>query len=81
MAPDGDAQPIEILQDGQPLERDDAGEDVRYSASGQSIVPVETPRMYNLVRNAEIGQHLLQLVTRQPGLECFAFTFVTCAAG
>jgi len=36
--------------------------------------------MYNLVRNAEMGQKLLQLVTRQAGLECFAFTFVTCVA-
>lgn len=93
MAPDGDAadtaagasppQPaprtIEVLQDGLPLEREDAGEDVRYAASGASVIEIATPRMYNLVRNARIGQHLLQLVAHEPGLECFAFTFVTCA--
>ena len=81
MAPNGEAQTVEVLQDGQPVERGDAGEDVRYTESGESVVQVATPRMYNLVRNARIGQHLLQLVTRRAGLECFAFTFVTCTAG
>ncbi len=80
MAPNGQAQAVEVLQDGSPLRTEDAGEDVRYTESGQSVVRVDMPRMYNLVRNAEIGQHLLQLVTRDEGLECFAFTFVTCAA-
>lgn len=56
------------------------GEDVRYTDTGQSYVTVETPRMYNLVKNEELGQHLLQVVAREAGLECFAFTFVSCAA-
>ena len=88
MAPAGGASPttpsaqtVEVLQNGQPLRREDAGEDINYHSSGQSIVRVETPRMYNLVRNAGIGQDLLQLVMRQAGLECFAFTFVSCVAG
>jgi len=80
MAPNGQAQTVELLHDGRPIEQKDAGEDVRYTAAGESFVPVDFPRMYNLVRNAEIGQHLLQLVTRGTGLECFAFTFVSCAA-
>ncbi len=81
MAPNGEAQTVEVLQDGQPVEHGDAGEDVRYTESGDSVVQVAAPRMYNLVRNARIGQHLLQLVTRRAGLECFALTFVTCTAG
>jgi len=81
MAPNSRTQTVEVLQDGQPLRNDDAGEDVLRTDSGQSIVLVDMPRMYNLVRNAQMGQHLLQLVTREEGLECFAFTFVTCAAG
>lgn len=81
MAPNGRAQMAEVLQDGRPLPSEDAGEDVSHTESGQSIVQIDVPRMYNLVRNAQMGQHLLQLVTREDGLECFAFTFVTCAAG
>ncbi len=81
MALNSQAQTVEVLQDGRPLPTEDAGEDVCYTESGRSVVRVDVPRMYNLVRNPEIGQHLLQLVTRDEGLECFAFTFVTCAAG
>ena len=79
MAPNGDSQTVEILQNGEPLGRPDAGEDVRYAPSGKSIIIVDTPRMYNLVRNHEFGQNLLQLGANQAGLECFAFTFTTCA--
>jgi thiol-disulfide isomerase/thioredoxin len=77
---DSGAHTVELLQDGKPLAREDAGEDVRYTPSGESIVPVDTPRMYSLVRNTDIGQHLLQLVTHEAGVECFAFTFVSCVA-
>ncbi len=79
MAANGETQTVEVLQDARPLERQNAGEDVRYTESSESVVEVETPRMYNLVRNARMGQHLLQVVTRRAGLECFAFTFVSCA--
>lgn len=74
------SQSVELLHDGKPLAREDAGEDVPYTPSGESVVPVDTPRMYNLARNREMGQHVLQLVARAPDLECFAFTFVSCAA-
>ncbi len=77
----GAACTVEILQDGNPLRSEDAGKDVHCASSGQSVVQIDTPRMYNLVRNAEMGQHLLQVVAREPVVECFAFTFVTCAAG
>ncbi len=74
------AQTVELLQNGEPLPPEDAGEDVRYTPEGRSIVNVDMPRMYNLVRNREFAQRLLQLVTHGAGLECFAFTFVSCAA-
>jgi hypothetical protein len=32
------------------------------------------------VHARRFGQHLLQLVSRRPGLEAYAFTFVSCAA-
>jgi thiol-disulfide isomerase/thioredoxin len=80
MSPGDGRHIVELLQDGRPIEPEEAGADVRFTDTGQSYLTVDAPRMYNLVKNTEIGQHLLQLVTREPGLECFAFTFVTCAA-
>jgi thiol-disulfide isomerase/thioredoxin len=81
MAPNGPrVHTVELLQDSQALAREDAGEDVRYDSAGRSLLTVDTPRMFNLVRNRAFAQHLLQLVAREAGLECFAFTFVSCAA-
>jgi thiol-disulfide isomerase/thioredoxin len=73
-------QAVELLHDGKPLGREDAGEDVRFDESNRSVVSVSDPRMYRLVCNREFGQRLLQLVSRRPGLLAFAYTFVTCAA-
>jgi thiol-disulfide isomerase/thioredoxin len=80
MAPDGEPHEVELLHSGEPLAENELGEDAVRDPAGRSIVRVDTPRMYNLVRNPGMKQRLLQLVTRQPGLECYAFTFTTCAA-
>lgn len=80
MAPDGQPQVVELLHAGKPLRAEEWGEDVRGGAEGTTMVRVDSPRMYNLVRNARVKQQLLQVVSRQEGLECYAFTFTTCAA-
>lgn len=77
------AQPeyrVVLTQDGQPVARGDAGDDVSYDEQGRSLVRVDEPRMYNLVRNAEFGSRRLELATTAAGLGLFAFTFVTCPA-
>jgi thiol-disulfide isomerase/thioredoxin len=86
---------IELLQDGEPLAAEDAGEDVGIedpstlrlgsgqAGSGQvaaAIVRVDAPRMYRLVRNREINTHELTLVTRSDGIMLYAFTFGSCVA-
>lgn len=80
MAPDGDPQEIELLHTGEPLREGELGEDAAQDKEGRTIVRVDSPRMYNLVRNPGMKQRLLQLVARKPGLECYAFTFTTCTA-
>lgn len=80
MAPDGEPLEVELLHGGEPLAENELGEDAARDAGGRSIVRVDSPRMYNLVRNPGMKQRLLQLVARRPGLECYAFTFTTCTA-
>ncbi len=70
---------IELLQDGQPLAAEDAGEDVSIE-DGKAIVRVDASRMYRLVSNREIDTHELTLVTRSDGIMLYAFTFTSCVA-
>ena len=68
---------IELLQDGAPLAREDAGEDVRVQ-DGRAVVAAGRPGMYRLVNNREIDGHELTLTTTSDGLTMYAFTFVSC---
>lgn len=79
-APNGQPLTLELLHGGEPLAENEMGEDVTRDAAGRTLVAIDSPRMYNLVRNPGMKQKLLQLVAREAGLECYAFTFTTCTA-
>lgn len=70
---------LEVLQDGKPLDKEAAGGDVIVTHEGQSILFVDKPRMYQLVKNKQFGEHTLRLKASGGGLELYTFTFVTCA--
>ena len=80
MAPDGEPMEVELMHAGEQLAESELGEDAAQTKDGRTIVHVDSPRMYNLVRNPGMKQRLLQLVARKPGLECYAFTFTSCTA-
>jgi thiol-disulfide isomerase/thioredoxin len=67
---------LELRQDGEPLKIELAPEAV--SENGRTILRVDVPRMYVLVRNLRIGRRSLELVWLTPGTEAFAFTFTSC---
>jgi thiol-disulfide isomerase/thioredoxin len=89
MAPSGD--PVELMlnlvnravdvvvtQDGRPLTPLEAGEDVIFDERGRSLVRVDTPRMYNLVKNPGFGSFELRLMPGRAGFAIYAFTFTSC---
>ena len=67
-----------LTQDGAPLAKEDAGDDVRFEGDGRAYVDVTAPGMYRLVNHREIGSHELTLSTETPGLALYAYTFVSC---
>jgi thiol-disulfide isomerase/thioredoxin len=65
------------LQDGKPLTKATAGADIAFDGEGKSLLVVDKPRMFQIVRNAEFGQHELGFFTNSPGLALYAFSFGT----
>jgi thiol-disulfide isomerase/thioredoxin len=65
------------LQDSRPLTKENAGVDIRFDDDGQSYIMVDSPRLFNVICNAEFGQHALSLKTNSPGLELYSLSFVT----
>jgi thiol-disulfide isomerase/thioredoxin len=80
--PEGDAPfDVYLLQDGQPIAKEDKGADVRYDAKGRSFVHVDRPRMYNLIANHKWGQHEIRLGSPSPDFGLYSFTFASCEVG
>jgi glutathione peroxidase-family protein len=63
-----------VSQDGKPLDRDNAGADVRFDDKG-SYVDIEEPRMFYLVRNPNFGSHTLALAPEAAGFILHSFTY------
>ena len=66
---------LRVLLDGSPITEAQAGDDVR---DGEAII--DTPRMYQLVRAADVDRHELVLETTSDGLAVYALTFTSCVA-
>jgi hypothetical protein len=67
-----------IIQDNKYPGREDAGNDVEFDSNGESYIVVSDPKMYNLIRNKNVGSHLLKLSTNSNGFSVYAFTFISC---
>ncbi len=64
-----------VTMDGAPIPRESAGADVTYDGNGDSIVVVDSARMYRLVRQGEVSAHELLLMPKGEDFSLFSFTF------
>lgn len=72
----GRAAEVIVEQDDLPLNAENRGEDVQL-VGGRSVIDVDTPRMYNLVKNKEFGEHDLRIRLNTPGVSAYSFSFAT----
>ncbi len=71
----GKSMEARLFQDDVPLPQSVAGKDLRRSTRGR--LHLDSPRMYNLVRNPEFGAHQLRIEVTEPGLEVYSVSFTT----
>lgn len=62
---------LEILLDGLPISKNDAGIDV----SSNGHVTVSEAGLYNIVSSDESSSHILEIRTNDPGFQMYTFTF------
>jgi thiol-disulfide isomerase/thioredoxin len=72
----GGAVEVEVLLDGKPLTRSNAGQDIQFDNSGRSLAIIGEERLYTLINN-QVGyeQRTLTLIIHKKGLEAYTFTF------
>lgn len=68
---------VEVRQDDHFLTAETRGEDVRLASNGRSYLLVSEPRLYNIVRNKEYGEHVLRLTARSNAFSVYSFAFLT----
>ena len=72
------AQKVVLSLDGKVVPKEMAGSDVRY-VSGQSVVLIDGPRMYNIVKTNFFASHMLKLSPTEGDFRIYAFTFGGCS--
>jgi len=70
---------VEIRQDERFLTGETRGDDVRLSPDGRSYLVVTEPRLYNIIRNGEYGEHVLRLSMHGNSFAVYSFSFLTAA--
>ncbi|MER3420908.1 MAG: hypothetical protein C4290_10455, partial [Chloroflexota bacterium] len=63
--------------DGEPVPPLRRGEDLR-QVDGVTVVRVDLPRMYRLIRSESFEEHELVVRAQDAGLRAYALTFVSC---
>ena len=77
LEPEGEKKAeITVRQDNEFLSAN-RGEDVQLDRLGRSYVVVDEPRLYNLVRNREYGEHLIRLSGGGHRFALYGFAFAT----
>ena len=72
---DGAPYTFRVTMDGEPVPKDAAGADLAYDANGDSVVEVDSPRMYQLIRREEVSSNRLELSPKDDRFSLFALTF------
>ena len=63
-----------MLRDGKPVDAKAKGKDIFYK-NGKSFVSISTNRLYSIIEDKAYGDHLLEFIISDPGLQAFTFTF------
>lgn len=65
---------LEVLLDGKPLRKDQAGKDVFFK-NGKSYLNITREDLYRVVKTQDLEEHELKLVVKNKGLRVYAYTF------
>ena len=68
---------VDVLLDGGPVPLSDAGTDILFDGDRSTLVPVDRPRLYNLVRHRAPGEHELRLAFCNRDVAVYAFSFLS----
>lgn len=77
--PEGESNfQIFVMQDRGYLTGENKGTDVLLDDEGRSYMLISEPRLYNIVKNREFGEHTVKLSSRSNGFAIYSISFASC---
>jgi thiol-disulfide isomerase/thioredoxin len=68
--------PVEVLRDGNPLTKANAGKDIQFDERGRSMAFIQEERLYSLIHDQTgYGLHDITLIMGKKGFKIYTFTF------
>jgi len=67
-----------VSQDDAFLTPENKGTDISIDGEGRSFLLITEPKLYNVVKNKEFGEHKLKLSSRSNGFAIYSISFVSC---
>ncbi|MDP3938592.1 MAG: hypothetical protein Q8R92_10715 [Deltaproteobacteria bacterium] len=69
---------VVVTLDGAPVPAALRGADLREGPGGQTLLALDSPRLYRVIGNAPFGKHEIVLTPRQAGTRLYVFYFDGC---
>lgn len=66
-----------VLQDGNYLTKENAGQDIFIDDAGKSFLIIDSPKLFNVVNNSEFGEHILKLIPDSNSFAFYSMSFVS----
>jgi thiol-disulfide isomerase/thioredoxin len=72
---------IFITQDGKYLTRENSGCDIKFDELGKSFLTISSPKLFQVIKNIEYGEHTLKLTCGSDGFNFYSISFVSAPIG
>ncbi len=66
-----------IRQDEEFLSSENKGDDVLITDNGRSVIHITEPKMYNIIKNREFGEHVLRMSLQSEACGLYSLSFIS----
>jgi hypothetical protein len=66
---------VQVLHDGKAMAIHECGDDITIDDHGNTIVVVNEPKLFQVIRNKEFSDHIVKIVPMEKGTTLYSFTF------
>lgn len=66
---------VQVLQDDKAVAPQERGDDISADERGNTIIVVDEPKLFHVIRNKEFGDHVVKIIPIEKGTTLYSFTF------